>query len=267
MTAPPGDIGLLRLLAAGIRPDPRRSVAEWAEAERVVSEGAYEGRWRNARAPYLVEIMERMSLYCPTRRVTLLASAQIGKTQCGLNMAGQILTETPAQVLVVLPSLNSLRMYNRDKLDRMIQGTPALANAVADVTERSGVGSTTAVKRGARGAQIELVTASSSRDLQSRTARAVIMEEVSEYEADVGGRGDPVEQAEARTIQWQLPHHCGLGSWLARGLPGALPALWHAPGAALPEPELDGGPAADRALHLRGGGLRHRGIEQGGHAG
>lgn len=203
MTARPGDIGLLRLLAAGIRPDPRRSVAEWAEAERVVSEGAYEGRWRNARAPYLVEIMERMSLYCPTRRVTLLASAQIGKTQCGLNMAGQILTETPAQVLVVLPSLNSLRMYNRDKLDRMIQGTPALANAVADVTERSGQGSTTAVKRGARGAQIELVTASSSRDLQSRTARAVIMEEVSEYEADVGGRGDPVEQAEARTIQWR----------------------------------------------------------------
>lgn len=194
---------LLTLLADGLRPDPRRTTAEWAEAERIVSEGAYEGRWRNARAPYLTEIMERCSLHCPTRRVSLLGSAQIGKTQVGLNLLGQVLSETPAQALAVLPSLNSLRMYNRDKLDRMIQGTPALARAVADVNERSGQGSTTAVKRGARGAQVELVTASSSRDLQSRTSRVVLLEEISEYDAEVGGRGDPVDQALARTIQWR----------------------------------------------------------------
>jgi phage terminase large subunit GpA-like protein len=198
-----GATWLRALLAAGLRPDPRRSTAEWAEAERIVSEGAYEGRWRNARAPYLVEIMERCTLHCPTRRVSLLGSAQIGKTQVGLNLAGQILSETPAQALVVLPSLNSLRQYNRDKLDRMITGTPALSRNVADVVERSAAASTTAVKIGARGAQIELVTASSSRDLQSRTSRVVIMEEISEYDTDVGGRGDPVDQALARTIQWR----------------------------------------------------------------
>lgn len=194
---------LLRLLAEGLRPDPRRTTADWAQAERIVSEGAYEGRWRNERTPYLTEIMEVCSLHRPTRRVSLLGSAQVGKTQVGLNLAGQILAETPAQAMIVLPSLNSLRMYNRDKLDRMIQGTPALARAVADVTERSGQASTTAVKRGARGAQVELVTASSSRDLQSRTCRVVIKEEISEYEAEVGGRGDPADQADARTIQWR----------------------------------------------------------------
>jgi phage terminase large subunit GpA-like protein len=203
---PPRDDGerfLLNLLAEGLRPDPRRTTAEWAQAERVVAEGASEGRWRNERAPYLVEIMEACSLTRPTRRVSFLGSAQIGKTQVGLNLAGQILSETPAQAMIVLPSLNSLRMYNRDKLDRMIQASPALTKAVADVTERSGQASTTAVKRGARGAQVELVTASSSRDLQSRTARVVIMEEISEYDTDVGGRGDPVDQALARTIQWR----------------------------------------------------------------
>lgn len=203
---PPRDDGerfLITLLAEGLRPDPRRTTAEWAQAERVVAEGASEGRWRNERAPYLVEIMEVCSLTRPTRRVSLLGSAQIGKTQVGLNLAGQILSETPAQAMIVLPSLNSLRMYNRDKLDRMIQATPVLSKEVGDITERSGQGSTTAVKRGARGAQVELVTASSSRDLQSRTARVVIMEEISEYDTDVGGRGDPVDQALARTIQWR----------------------------------------------------------------
>jgi phage terminase large subunit GpA-like protein len=204
--APPTDDGarfLLRLLADGLRPDPRRSVAEWAQAERVVAEGAYEGRWRNERAPYLTEPMQRASLHCPTRRVSFMGSAQIGKTQIGLNLQGQVLSETPAQCLTVLPSLNSLRMYNRDKLDRMIQATPALAGAVADLVERSGQSSTMAVKRGARGAQVELVVSSSSRDLQSRTSRVVILEEISEYDADVGGRGDPVDQALARTIQWR----------------------------------------------------------------
>lgn len=194
---------LLKLFAEGLRPDPRRTVAEWAQAERMVTEGASQGRWRNERAPYLNEIMEACSLWKPQRRVSLLGSAQIGKTQVGLNLTGQILSESPAEAMVVLPSLNSLRMYNRDKLDPMIQATPALIREVADVTERSGQGSTTAVKRGARGAQVELVTASSSKDLQSRTRRVVIMEEISEYPVDVGGRGDPVDQALARTIQWR----------------------------------------------------------------
>lgn len=203
---PPPDDGafyLRGLFAETMRPDPRRSVAEWAQAERIVAEGASQGRWRNERAPYLVEIMEACSLHNPTRRVSLLGSAQLGKTQVGLNLLGQVLCETPAQALVLLPSLNSMRMYNRDKLDRMIKATPALKRAVADVTERSSQASTTAVKVGVAGAQVELVTASSSRDLQSRTARVVVMEEISEFEADVGGRGDPVDQALARTIQWR----------------------------------------------------------------
>lgn len=205
VAAPPrdGERFLLTLLAEGLRPDPRRPVSAWAEAERVVSEGAYEGRWRNHRAPYLVEPMDRCSLTCRTPYVSIMGSSQIGKTQIPLNLLGQILCETPCRAVVALPTLTSMRWYNRDKLDLMIRGTPALAAAVADVTERSGQDSTTAVKRGARGAQVELVTASSSADLQSRSAKVVIAEEVSEYDSDVGGRGDPVDQLEARTIAYR----------------------------------------------------------------
>jgi len=194
---------LRRLFAAGIRPDPRRSLAEWAEAERIVSEGGYQGPWRHRLTPYLVEPMEYAGLSCRTPEVSISGGAQIGKTQVGVNLAGQCLTETPVQAMVMLPSLTSLRQYNRDKLDRMIQATPALDRAVADVTERSSAGSTTAVKRGARGSQVELVTASSSKDLQSRSVAVLIMEEVSEYAKDVGGRGSPIDQGEARTLSFR----------------------------------------------------------------
>ena len=194
---------LRRLFAASIRPDRKRPLSEWAEAERIVSEGGYQGPWRNSLTPYLIEPMDKAGLLCSVPRVTIRGGAQIGKTQVGVNLAGQCLSETPTQAMVMLPSLTSLRQYNRDKLDRMIQATPALQAAVADITERSGQGSTTAVKRGVRGAQVELVTASSSKDLQSRTVRVVIMEEVSEYDADVGGRGSPVDQGEARTLAFR----------------------------------------------------------------
>jgi phage terminase large subunit GpA-like protein len=194
---------LLRLFARAIRPDRQRPLSEWAEAERIVAEGGYQGPWRNRLTPYLVEPMDYAGMTCPTPRVTFRGGAQIGKTQIGVNLAGQCLSETPTQAMVMLPSLTSLRQYNRDKLDRMIQATPALQEAVADITERSGQGSTTAVKRGARGAQVELVTASSSKDLQSRSVAAVIMEEIAEYDADVGGRGSPIEQGETRTYSYR----------------------------------------------------------------
>jgi phage terminase large subunit GpA-like protein len=194
---------LLDLIAAGVRPDPRRTVAEWADAHRIVTEGAFEGPWRTSRTPYLREPMERATLTHPCRRVTFRGAAQIAKTQLGLNLLGQVLAETPAKCLVVLPSINSARMYNRDKLDPMLTNTPTLAEAVADITSRDSAGSTTTVKKGARGAQVEIVTASSSKDLQSRTVRVLVLEEISEYPADVDNRGDPVDLAMARTIAWR----------------------------------------------------------------
>jgi phage terminase large subunit GpA-like protein len=192
-----------RAIAEGLRPDPRRSLSEWAEAERIVAEGSVQGPWRNARAPFLAEIMDKLTLRHPCQRVTLVKSAQVGGSQIGLNFLGQVLAETPAAALVVLPSLDSMRMYNRDKLDRMIRTTPALASAVADITSRDGAGSTTTVKRGRREAQVELVNAGASKSLQSRTVRCVLFEEPTEYDRDVDGRGDPVEQAMARTIQFR----------------------------------------------------------------
>lgn len=194
---------LLRLFAEAIRPDPRRTVADWAEANRVVTEGPHAGAWRNRLTPYLTEPMERATLAHPCRRVTLRGPAQAGKTQVGLNLLGQILSETPTKALVLLPSINSARMYNRDKLEPMLAETPALSAAVADLTSRDGTGSTTTVKRGARGAQVEIVTASSSKDLQSRTVRVIINEEISEFPVDVDNRGDPVDLAMARTLAYR----------------------------------------------------------------
>ena len=49
---------LVSKLVAAIRPPPNVTVSEWAAQNRVLSPeaSAEQGRWRNSRTPYLVEI-------------------------------------------------------------------------------------------------------------------------------------------------------------------------------------------------------------------
>lgn len=204
LDAPPSDAHalLLRAVARACHVPPPRNVAEWAEAERVVaaeSGSPWPGRWRTDRAPYLRELMEVLTLSHPARRVTFLKSAQIGGSEAVLNMIGQIMAETPAPVLVMLPSIEMMRGYNKLKLDPMINASPALSRRVEGVVNRSSDESTATFKR-FPGGYLQLLTANSSANLQMRSARVLVMEEVSDYPMDADGRGDPVAQLEARAI-------------------------------------------------------------------
>jgi phage terminase large subunit GpA-like protein len=198
---PDAEIVLRRAWARGLAAPPRRTVTQWAEAERILGaeEGPRPGPWSTALTPYLREPMECMSLHHPARRVAIVAGAQSAKTQGLLNFAGQIMAETPTTVLWVLPSLDEAKNFNRDKLQPMIENTPAIRRRVAEEVSRDESGSTIMRKRFAGGV-LELTGANSSKGLQSRTRRVVIMDEVAEFPAETGSRGDPVGQAEARTI-------------------------------------------------------------------
>lgn len=194
---------LRRAWARGLASPPERSVAEWADACRVLGpeEGPYPGQWRTDRVPYLREVMEALSLSHPARRVTLMASAQVGKTMCLLNFAGQVISETPATMLWVLPSLDEAQKFNRDKLEPMLANTPAVSARVRALVSRDESGSTTR-RKVFPGGNIDITGANSSKGLQMVTKRVVALDEVSEFPMDVDGRGDPVAMAEARTIAW-----------------------------------------------------------------
>ncbi|MBU8543986.1 MULTISPECIES: phage terminase large subunit family protein [Roseomonadaceae] len=201
MAAPPEATAVFGAAARALRPNPRRNVAEWAEAERVVSAESgspWPGRWSTARVPYLREIMKKLSLSHPARRVTFRKSAQIGGSECGVNMLGQIMAETPAPVLVVLPTDGEAADYNRLKLDPTIRETPALRSQVKDQTSRDERGSTSFFKR-FPGGYLQLVGANTPKKLEMRTARVILFEEISKYPRNVEGRGSPIKLALSRT--------------------------------------------------------------------
>lgn len=195
---------VFRSLSDGLTPPPVVTVTQWAAEKRMVaaeSGSPFPGKWLNERVPYLTEIMDCLSLSHPCRSVTFKKSAQVAGTEAGINLFGCIVDHEPAPMLIVLPSIEEAQKYVKLKLQPTIDETPSLKAKVKEQKSRDEDGSTTALKK-FRGGFAQVTGANSSKGLQMISVRVVIMEEVSEWPWDAGGRGDPVDQAMARTKFW-----------------------------------------------------------------
>jgi phage terminase large subunit GpA-like protein len=190
-------------LAAGLMPDPPITVSAWAQQSRFVSSeaSARPGKWDNAVTPYLVEPMDCMSLSDPCREVAIVKAAQLGFTEAIINAVGTIATRTPCPAMIVQPTTAAMHDFVRLKLEPAIAATPELRKRVQEQKSRDESGSTTRNKRFAGGFLV-LALATSSADLQSKSIRFLALDEVTEYPAETGERGDPVDQALARTLAY-----------------------------------------------------------------
>jgi phage terminase large subunit GpA-like protein len=187
--------------AGAIRPKPRLGVAEWAEKNRIVSAESgsrYPGPWRNERAPHLVDVMESLGPDDPAEDVVLVSSAQVGKSETAINFFGYVVEQDPGPMIIVLPSHDEAGKYVRTKLQPAIDETPCLRSRVLEMTNRSEFGSTASYKK-FRGGFAQITFAGSSKGLQMLSARYTIGDEVSEWPAEAGDRGDPVAQLKKRT--------------------------------------------------------------------
>lgn len=192
---------LYRALGVAAQPAPELSITEWAEERRWVSDeggSSRPGKWKNATTPYAVEIMECLSPDHPADTVIAKMASQLVKTEVGLNWIGQTIDVDPAPFLVVQPSNNEVRLFSATRFEPLVSATPSLRGKVFEVVERSRAGSTTKTKK-YRGGVLHIASAGASKDLQQKSVKRVFADEVSEYEDDSGGRGDPLEQAITRT--------------------------------------------------------------------
>lgn len=179
-------------------------VSEWAERNRVVSSQSgspFPGRWSNANNPILVEPLEVCGYDHPARTVTLMASAQSGKSEVALNAVLAATHQTPVPWLIALPGEEEKGKYNAVKLSGAIEETPVLANLVLEQVSRSNTGSTLTRKKFPGGTGYVL-NANAARDIQMISTAINVYEEVTGYNRDVGGRGSPILQLQARQKAW-----------------------------------------------------------------
>lgn len=183
----------------GLKPDPLLTVSEWADEHRVLSSraSAEPGRWRTSRTPYLREIMNCLSPHTPTERVVLMAGAQLGKTECGNNWIGYVIAHSPGPMMAVSPTVEMAKRNSKQRIDSLIEDSPALAKLVSPSRSRD-AGNTILAKE-FRGGILVMVGANSAVGLRSMPVRYLFLDEVDGYPLDVDSEGDAVSLAEART--------------------------------------------------------------------
>ena len=186
--------------ALALRPDPRLSVSQWADAHRYLSQTASgePGPWRTDRTPYLREIMDCLSPNNPAERVVFMKGAQIGGTEAGNNWIGYVIHHAPGPMLAVQPTVEMAKRWSKQRVASLIDSTPVLRDRVKEARARDS-GNTVQSKEFTGGILV-MTGANSAVGLRSMPVRYLFLDEVDAYDFDVDGEGDPVSLASQRTI-------------------------------------------------------------------
>lgn len=180
------------------RPPADLTVSQWAEAHRVLSRenSAEAGPWRNSRTPYLVDIMD--SFTDPkVRKISVVASSQVGKSELELNIIGYIIDQDPSSILYIQPTVDDAKKFSRLRIAPMIRDSATLRAKVADVKSRDS--GNTMLQKSFPGGMLTIVGSNSASGLASTPAKIVLGDERDRWALSAGTEGDPWALAEART--------------------------------------------------------------------
>lgn len=186
--------GALEVLA----PPPNITLSQWADKFRRLSaeSSASPGRWRTEMVEYLREPMDMIGRG-DVQSITLMTSAQVGKSSFIENVIGYFMHYDPCPILHVSPTLGSMKMFSKERLAPMIRDTPVLTKLVKDARSRDS--DNTIETKKFPGGNLAMVGSNAPAGLASRPVRIVLADEVDRFERSAGTEGDPLKLAIKRT--------------------------------------------------------------------
>lgn len=127
-----------------------------------------------------------------------MSSAQVGKTECLLNVIGYHIHQDPAPLLIVQPNEDPMaQSFMKDRVATMIRDTPVLNALVSAPKGRDSAN--TILHKMFPGGHLTATGANSPAGLATRPIRIALCDEVDKYPFTAGVAGDPVSLAKART--------------------------------------------------------------------
>jgi len=175
------------------RPQPLINIPEWAELKRVLpasgSSGA--GPWRNARTPYLVEVMEELSPQSKSKEIVFLKGSQIGATESAVNFLLYQMDLKPGSFLYVMPTETDAIKLSKQRLTPSIDAIESLRSKMQKRTGNS------LLEKVYYGGYTVLSGSNSPSALASLPIGNAICDEIDRYGV-ILGEGDPLELVRAR---------------------------------------------------------------------
>lgn len=189
-------------IGEGLEPDPEMYVDQWADQHMILPPGknAVPGPYRTERTPFARAVMHALSPTHPCRRVVVMGPSQLLKTQVAINWIGSVIHQAPGNVLTLLPTAQLAKRVS-SRISDAIKLCEPLRERVAEPRSRDA--RNTMDTKEFVGGTLYITTAGSASNLAEIPARYVYGDEVDRWEGDVGGEGDPVVVAEARTSTFE----------------------------------------------------------------
>jgi phage terminase large subunit GpA-like protein len=195
---PPAAPRIAQAIARAVAPRKPLTVSQWADAERVLSSkgSAEPGRWRTSRNPMLREPMDCMSKRSRVHEIVVIFPIQIGKTEFELNALGYCMDHDPGPVMVVLPDDITLGNWTNQKLNPLIDETPAIGRALTSSNSRNAANQK-AFKDFA-GGQLYVEHGKTPSRLTLKSIRTVFVDELDKFAAALTSGEDPLELIRGR---------------------------------------------------------------------
>ena len=189
----------IRSAVAGMKPPEQLSVSEWADRKRRLSteSSAEPGQWRTSRTPYLKEPMDAFT-DPKVRRIVIVSSSQVGKSETINNMIGYIIDQDPGSILFIHPTTIDAKDYSKLRIAPMIRDCPTLKKKVADPKSRDSAN--TIMQKTYPGGIMTLCGSTEAHALASKPIRYVFGDERDRWAESAGKEGDPWKLAMARQI-------------------------------------------------------------------
>ena len=164
-----------RARAAGLRPDQKVWVDEWAEANRTLPPDTPEpGPYRNARTPYLIDIQRTMSPASSYCEGWWQKAVQMGGSVSGENMIATWVCAAAGNILVVFPTLDDGKQWELTRFEPMRATTRELRRRIRPAEEKGS--DNTKLRKKYPGGVMRLVGANRVGALKSSTVRYVKFE-------------------------------------------------------------------------------------------
>ncbi|HYX32596.1 MAG TPA: terminase gpA endonuclease subunit [Oligoflexus sp.] len=185
-------------------PNPDISIADHASQNLYLVSGKnpFPGLVDFTRTPYLLEILEALMPDNGIERVVLMKGWQTGGTLTILSWMLWVMDAAPSAMMIVQPTGELRDKFSKQRINPIIANCHALRDKVFE-QERFLSGKSkekdTLISKVFPGGHISLSTSTSEQSLRSEACQYVAFDEVSAYDEDCQGHGDPCGLALGRT--------------------------------------------------------------------
>jgi phage terminase large subunit GpA-like protein len=192
-------MSVIQSFQAGLKPIPRLKPSEWADAHRMLSStsSSEPGHWKTSRTPYLKEIMDCFTPGSDVQEVVIMKGSQVGLTEAGFNIIGFYIDTDPCPMMYVMPTDGVVKRNSKIRFDPMVEASPNLRQKINPSRVRDKTNSM--LEKAFPGGVLIFCGANSPAPLRSVPIRLVVLDEVDAMPTDVGGEGNPIDLARART--------------------------------------------------------------------